>query len=633
MTDEISTVKFVMEGVDKVSGVLSSVGSAFSSVLAVGVGAATAALGGLTAILGVSVSEAMEAEKIQAQLAQVIKATGGAAGITADEANDLAQQLKNLAGGSDDAVLAAETAILQFTNIGEDVFPQATEAALNVAAALGISTDAAGTLVGKILDTGEGFNALKKAGLTLTDAQEKQIKALYASGKAAEAQQLILDELAKTTGGAAAAQANTLSGKLEIMKNTLLDAAEGIGTALLPTLSKLFDTYVTPGIAIVEKFAGAISGMVADFLDTGDIGVVIDDLREGLAGLLPQPVIDAIANFLKYLRDDLPGVLANAQTAIQPIIDAATNLASAFVASLPMIQTAVGNMVAFVQEQFAALSPVLIENVSSTLNSLSEFWTAHGAQIMAAVQLAFEFISVTVGTAMTAISGLVAAGLELINGDTESATDILKTTFTTVMDSILSLVGTDLESFVESWQGTFELLGIIVQTGINNVVLFISQGILDAITAAQAIVTGFADVGAAMMQGLQDGVESAVQGVIDAATGAVSDAIQAAKNLLGIHSPSRVFAEIGGHMMAGMAQGISANSVMPEMAVQRASQTAVSAAGSGMSGGMAGMVLNVTINIPPMAGLNERTMAQEMVRQLDEYIHSVQASGAQYRRR
>ena len=53
-----------------------------------------------------------------------------------------------------------------------------------------------------------------------------------------------------------------------------------------------------------------------------------------------------------------------------------------------------------------------------------------------------------------------------------------------------------------------------------------------------------------------DGVRGAAQGRIDAVGGAINDAIGWAKSLLGIASPSKVFAEIGDYAMLGLASGI-----------------------------------------------------------------------------
>jgi len=62
--------------------------------------------------------------------------------------------------------------------------------------------------------------------------------------------------------------------------------------------------------------------------------------------------------------------------------------------------------------------------------------------------------------------------------------------------------------------------------------------------------------GIEMMKGLINGVTSMASAVKDGIVGAVSGGVQAFKDFLGIKSPSRVFAALGGHTMAGFTQGL-----------------------------------------------------------------------------
>lgn len=64
-------------------------------------------------------------------------------------------------------------------------------------------------------------------------------------------------------------------------------------------------------------------------------------------------------------------------------------------------------------------------------------------------------------------------------------------------------------------------------------------------------------IGSNIIQGLVDGIRGAAGRVISAIGGVVNDAIGWAKGLLGIASPSKVFAEIGDFTMQGMEEGIN----------------------------------------------------------------------------
>ena len=102
---------------------------------------------------------------------------------------------------------------------------------------------------------------------------------------------------------------------------------------------------------------------------------------------------------------------------------------------------------------------------------------------------------------------------------------------------------------------------------ISTVVGWVSQFASNATSAASQfasnLINGLASIpghvtsiGSNIIQGMVNGVTSAAGRLIDSVKGAVDDAINAAKNLLGIHSPSRVFRKIGQYTMQGAALGV-----------------------------------------------------------------------------
>lgn len=67
----------------------------------------------------------------------------------------------------------------------------------------------------------------------------------------------------------------------------------------------------------------------------------------------------------------------------------------------------------------------------------------------------------------------------------------------------------------------------------------------------------FSEFGSMLMQGMVNGITSGLAAVKDSITGAADSTITWFKEKLGIHSPSRVFASLGGFTMAGLVQGLA----------------------------------------------------------------------------
>ena len=180
--------------IGKTGGALKAMGAVAHGVAAVGLVAAGAAAASLAAGLKIAMDEGMEAQDNMAQLEAVLKSTGGTAGITAQEANDLATSLSEVTRYSDDAVLSAETLLLGFTNIKENVFPQVTELALDLSTRLGVDLDMAVRTLGKSLDMpAEGMTNLTRLGVRFTEEQQKVIQSMVDAGSAAGAQQYIIE--------------------------------------------------------------------------------------------------------------------------------------------------------------------------------------------------------------------------------------------------------------------------------------------------------------------------------------------------------------------------------------------------------------------------------------------------------
>jgi TP901 family phage tail tape measure protein len=97
----------------------------------------------------------------------------------------------------------------------------------------------------------------------------------------------------------------------------------------------------------------------------------------------------------------------------------------------------------------------------------------------------------------------------------------------------------------------------------------------------------FASVGRAILDGLiKPIIEGGVQ-VVNAILGVVSRGVDAVKAFLGIRSPSRVFAEIGGHTTAGLALGINRGAPAAVDSVRRMAAGITVAGAATLGAGMA----------------------------------------------
>lgn len=242
-----------------------------------------AAVTGAILTVGNAVGDAISrAEDMASQYAiteQVIRQTGGAANVTAQEIEELSRQQSILTGVDKALVTEANNVLLTFKNVrnevgeGNDVFNRASDLILDVSTVMGNRAPAAAKQLAKALNDPVGqLGALGEAGLTFTDQQEDQIKTLARSGDMLSAQKIILEELESQVGGTAVAAADA-SDKIS---NAWAEIGEAAGTFLLPFLE-------TAAIELQH-----VTGLTDDLTRYSQITGQARDSATNLAGALDE---------------------------------------------------------------------------------------------------------------------------------------------------------------------------------------------------------------------------------------------------------------------------------------------------------------------------------------------------------
>jgi hypothetical protein len=206
--------------------------------------AGLALAGGLAIAAKVGFDELAEGQKVAAQTNAVLKSTGGVANVTAKQVDELASSLSKKSGIDDEAIASGENLLLTFKNIhneagkGNDIFNQATTAALDLSVALGKDMASSSIMVGKALnDPIKGITALGRAGIQFSDKQKKMIKRLVETGDVAGAQKIILKELQDEVGGSAEAYGDTLPGQIGKAREAFANMTGSIMLMFLPAMT------------------------------------------------------------------------------------------------------------------------------------------------------------------------------------------------------------------------------------------------------------------------------------------------------------------------------------------------------------------------------------------------------------
>lgn len=359
--------------------------------------AAGAALGGIS-LLGDFISEARESEKVSRLTANAIKATGGAAKVSADQVSALATQLSNKTAVDDEAIQSGQNLLLTFKGIrneagkGNDIFNQASAAILDMTAGMnnGVVTqeNLKGTSVqlGKALnDPIKGITALTRSGVTFTDGQKAQIKSMVAAGDTMGAQKIILAELKSEFGGAAAAAADPAQ-KATVAWGNL---KEQLGTQLLPVFNSVMgfvSSRLIPGISMlvdnVQNGDGAFAKFRSGLSAVGNFitGTVVPALKRFGDWFITTgwPAIKAFAQGLwTSLQPAIAQITTTFQTQLRPAIEHAI---AKFKEAWPTIQRVGNILISIGQVILTKVVPVFVKftgtYLANTIRVMSNVFSA-----------------------------------------------------------------------------------------------------------------------------------------------------------------------------------------------------------------------------------------------------------------
>jgi TP901 family phage tail tape measure protein len=231
--------------------------------------------------------------------------------------------------------------------------------------------------------------------------------------------------------------------------------------------------------------------------------------------------------------------------------------------------------------KIAIITPILIllqtltgdwEGAKSSLKQIWEKIKQAASQIWEGIkQVVRNLVDATVKIAKQLWETFKAHVSQIWNSIKTSASNIFNNIKTTIVNAVQQAKTSAVNKFNEMKNNVINAISSMLSTvksRITQLPQAISQAFQNAVNSAKRFVSSAISVGANLIGGFVQGVRNSAHRLISAVTGAVSNAINGAKRLLGIHSPSRVFKDIGVNTMLGAAIGIENTSKKPLQAVE-----------------------------------------------------------------
>ncbi|MEL7608858.1 MAG: hypothetical protein AAGU74_05085 [Bacillota bacterium] len=490
----------------------------------------------------------------------------------ADEANELGVVL------SDESV----TALGDFDDKMQRL--KATGTALTqtlgaaVAPALGVLADnlrVVATSVSEAIQTGDWNKVGDSVSAMLTDIGSRITNALPQ----------IAEQGAKIIGSLAATVVESLPQVLPALLSAALEIFQSIISAVAANGPALAGMVVD----MVSQLAGFILKNLPVVLVAG-IQILIA-LIQGIAQSIPQlipAIVTAITQIIQTVVTNLPLIIqAGLQlllALIQGIVDNLPALITAIVGMIPLVvQTILENLPQIIEAGIQMLLAIINGIVTALPMLMQAIVDMIPMVITAIVENLPLIIEAGIQMLVSLILGIVEALPQLIDCIIEMIPKIVKA----IMDNlpkiiqagikiIIAVITGIVEAIPQLVKGIIDMIPQIVKAIIDNLPLIIEAGIeivwalIKGIgEAAWNLIKSAGELAWNFIKGIWEGIKSAADWLWQKISGFFNGIVDGVKNLLGIHSPSIVFAGIGKNMGLGLAEGITGSVSLVDRAMDR----------------------------------------------------------------
>ena len=320
---------------------------------------------------------------------------------------------------------------------------------------------------------------------------------------------------------------NIAKGLVNVIGTTFPQMFSKIGNSLGASMPGL----ISKGLTMVTQFTASLRKNAGKFVSAGM--EMLLKLAQGWANSMPvmiQKIPQIITNIAGLINDNAPKIMVTGGKIIITLVKGLINAIPTLIANIPQILRAMWN--AFTAFNWMSLGSSMISGIAGALRS------GIGSLFSAAQSLCVTIVNAFINLPTVLFNAGATAIVHLIQG------------------------------FRSAWGVITSIGGRIVVAVISGLVSLASRMWSSAKSAASRMFSAFravswGSVGTHIISGIIRGIAGAAGKLFSAMKNLASKALSAAKKVLGINSPSRVFAaEVGRWIPAGIAVGVTQNSGM-----------------------------------------------------------------------
>jgi len=367
----------------------------------------------------------------------------------------------------------------------------------------------------------------------------------------------LYNELANAEG-AAVQMSETMESGLAGSVRSLKSAYEGLQIVIGEQFSDMAGNVVGEVTTLVRE----VTEILNDGFQEGDIEAIGEKISSFLmkginriSEYLPE-VINMVSTMLAELVNVLVALLP---TLLPPLLDGAIALLNGLIDA---ITTNIGPLIDMVVYLVMTVAEFIIENLPLLIEAAIQIVVALALGIADAlpqlIPSIIEAIYLIVETLLNNMDQILDAALKIIMGLAKGLVDALPRLIEAlpkIISAIIDFITNNLPLIIDMGIRLILQLAVGLIKAIPQLVASLPQIVTAIITGIGKAALSIVEVGKNIVRGLWDGIASMVTWIKDKVSNFVGGIVSGVKGLLGIKSPSTVFAGIGDDMAQGIGVG------------------------------------------------------------------------------
>lgn len=404
-----------------------------------------------------------------------------------------------------------------------------------------------------------------KSAQELNSVIEAGSEAFKELGDEAEQMGFILSEDAVNRLGA-------FNDKLQVLQA----GAEGLKNAASLIALPFLDTLAGEGIPIMTKFSKAV--MDAE----GDVTKMADALGEGISDVL-NLIVEKLPEFIdmgvQMVTSLISGIVSNAPTIASAAVQIVETLVEGIAELLPLLIEGAAQLIAGLATGLAKSLPklvptivdvvlkivqTLIDNIPLLIDAALQLITGLAQGIINVIPVIVaalpQVITSLIDGLLSAIPQIIQAGIDLLTALVAALPEIIaaiEEAIPQIISSIVNALWGNIDQIIMAGVQLFVALIQNLPTIIVEIVKAVPQIVSGIVQAFESMGGEMINAGANLLHGLWEGISGAASWLWEKVSGWASSLVSGIKDFFGIHSPSTVFAEIGGNMADGVGVGFT----------------------------------------------------------------------------